>query len=70
VFYVDSRISRLEGSVLLSYYILYTAWLILQASQSAALPALTLFALFYVPLTFLTILILALRSYFGKRRST
>jgi cation:H+ antiporter len=70
VFYIDHRISRLEGGVLFSYYILYTAWLILQASHSAALPVLTLFALFYVPLTFLVIVIVALRSWLGKKRST
>jgi len=70
IFYIDNRISRLEGGVLFSYYILYTAYLILRASEGAALPALTTFALMYVPLTFLVILTIALRSYFGKRRST
>lgn len=70
IFYIDSRVSRLEGGVLFSYYALYTAYLILRASQGAALPALTTFALFYVPLTFLVILTIALRSYLGKRRST
>lgn len=70
IFYIDNRISRLEGGVLFSYYILYTAHLILQASHSAALPTLTLFALFYIPLTFLVIMIIALRAYFGKKHST
>ncbi|NTW12074.1 MAG: calcium/sodium antiporter, partial [Anaerolineales bacterium] len=70
IFYIDNRISRLEGGVLFSYYILYTAYLILRASEGAALPALTTFALMYVPLTFLVILTIALRSYFAKRRST
>lgn len=70
IFYIDNRVSRLEGGVLFSYYILYTAYLILRSSEGAALPALTTFALFYVPLTFLAILVIALRSYFAKRRST
>ena len=70
IFYIDNRISRLEGGVLFSYYILYTAYLVLRASEGAALPALTTFALFYAPLTFLVILTIALRSYFAKRRST
>lgn len=70
IFYIDNRISRLEGGVLFSYYILYTAYLILQASHSAVLPTLTLFALFYIPLTFLVIMIIASRAYFGKKRST
>lgn len=70
IFYIDNRISRLEGGVLFSYFILYTVYLILRASEGAALPALTTFALFYVPLTFLVILTIALRSYLGKRRPT
>jgi cation:H+ antiporter len=70
VFYIDNKISRLEGIVLFSYYLLYTAYLILQAAQSAALTSVQLFALFYIPLTFLVIVIIAVRSYWGGKRST
>ncbi|MFZ5882307.1 MAG: calcium/sodium antiporter [Chloroflexota bacterium] len=70
IFYIDSRVSRFEGGLLFSYYLLYTACLVLRSSESAALPALTAFALFYAPFTFLVISIMALRSYFGKRRVT
>lgn len=68
VFYIDNRISRLEGIVLFSYYLLYTAYLILRAAESAALTTVQLFALFYVPLTFLVILIIASRSFFGRKQ--
>lgn len=70
IFYVDSRISRFEGSMLFSYYLLYTAYLILRSSESAALPALTVFALFYAPFTFLVVSSQAIRSYLRKRRVT
>lgn len=70
IFYIDNRVSRLEGGVLFSYYVLYTAYLILRSLEGAALLALTTFALFYVPLTFLIILVIAFRSYIRKRRST
>ena len=70
IFYIDNRVSRFEGGMLFSYYVLYTAYLILRSSGSAALPALTTFALFYAPLTFLLILIMAFRAYTSKRRLT
>jgi cation:H+ antiporter len=70
IFYIDSRVSRLEGGVLFSYYILYTAYLVLRASESTALPALTTFSLLYVLVTFLAIFAIAIRSYNGRRRST
>ncbi|MEP0804102.1 MAG: calcium/sodium antiporter [Chloroflexota bacterium] len=70
IFYIDSRVSRLEGGMLFSYYLLYTVYLILRSSESPALPALTTFALFYAPLTFLMVLTAAIRSYLVKRRVT
>jgi cation:H+ antiporter len=70
IFYIDSRVSRLEGGMLFSYYLLYTVYLILRSSESTALPALTTFALFYAPLTFLMVLTAAIRSYLVKRRVT
>jgi cation:H+ antiporter len=34
VFYVDNKVSRGEGVLFLSYYVLYTSYLILEASRS------------------------------------
>ena len=62
VFYVDDNVSRGEGALFLSYYVLYTAYLILEASQSAALPAVTLFVAFYVPLTFIGLIMFTVRA--------
>lgn len=62
VFYVDDNVSRGEGVLFLSYYVLYTAYLILEASRSSVLPAVTLFILFYVPLTFIGLVMVAVRA--------
>lgn len=70
IFYVDSRISRLEGGILFSYYVFYTLYLILHAADSAALPAYTIFFYNYAALTFLVILIGAVRFLLNRRRST
>lgn len=67
VFYIDDKISRREGLLFLSYYILYTAYLILEASHSAALPAVTLFAYFYIPLTFIGLVMFTVRARRLKR---
>ena len=62
VFYVDDNVSRGEGILFLSYYVLYTAYLILEASQSSILPAITLFVSFYVPLTFIALVMFTVRA--------
>lgn len=67
VFYVDNKVSRGEGVLFLSYYVLYTSYLILEASRSSILPALTLFILFYVPLTFIALIMVTVRAGRMKR---
>jgi cation:H+ antiporter len=62
VFYIDDKVSRWEGMLFLSYYILYTSYLILEASQSSVLPAVTLFAFFYIPLTFIGLVMFTVRA--------
>lgn len=62
VFYVDDNVSRSEGMLFLSYYVLYTAYLILEASQSSILPVMTLFISFYVPLTFIGLIMFTIRA--------
>ena len=62
IFYLDNRISRLEGSLLLMYYGLYLAYIILQATNNAALPVVSWFAAFFVPITFLVLIVFAARS--------
>ncbi|HAV79044.1 MAG TPA: sodium:calcium antiporter [Anaerolineae bacterium] len=62
VFYVDDNVSRGEGMLFLSYYILYTSYLILEASRSAILPGMTLFVSFYIPLTFIGLVMYTIRA--------
>lgn len=62
VFYVDDNVSRGEGVLFLSYYILYTAYLILEASRSSILPAIILFVAFYIPLTFIGLVMFTVRA--------
>jgi len=62
VFYVDDNVSRGEGMLFLSYYILYTSYLILEASHSSILPGITLFAAFYLPLTFIGLVMFTVRA--------
>jgi cation:H+ antiporter len=62
IFYIDNRISRVEGALLLGYYVLYVIYVILQASKSSVLPAVTLFITFFAPITFVALVVVAVRS--------
>lgn len=62
IFYIDNRISRVEGTLLLGYYVLYVTYVILQASKSSTLPAVTLFITFFAPITFVALVVVAVRS--------
>jgi len=70
VFYVDDNVSRGEGVLFLSYYMLYTAYLILDASHSSVLPAVTLFVSFYIPLTFIGLIMFTVRARRLKRNKS
>ena len=62
VFYVDSQISRMEGGLLLTYYVVYVAYVVMQAANNPALPRVTLFIASFVILTFIVLIVLAVRS--------
>ena len=62
VFYVDDNVSRGEGVLFLSYYVLYTTYLILETSKSSILSAITLFVSFYIPLTFIGLIMFTVRA--------
>jgi cation:H+ antiporter len=70
IFYVDNIISRFEGFVLFSYYVVYTIYIILNAMNSAALPAFTGFMYGYAALTVLVLLISVIRHLSNKKRAT
>lgn len=70
IFYIDNRISRLEGGLLLSYYITYMAYVVLRAVNSPAFPAVVAFMTVFVPVTFIILIIMAYRSMRIKNHST
>jgi len=56
IFFVGYTIQRWEGAVFLGYYVAYTAFLILDASQHAVLPVFSqAMMMFVVPLTVITL---------------
>lgn len=62
IFYIDNRISRIEGGVLLSYYIAYVVFVILRATQSSAMTAVFWFIAVFVPISFIALIMIAVRA--------
>ncbi len=70
IFFTGRLIARWEGWLFLGYYIAYTLYLILTASQHTLLPAFSgAMALFVLPLTALTLIFLAWRAFHTERRT-
>ena len=69
IFYLDNRISRIEGALLLSYYVFYIGYILMQATGSPALPAATWLIAIFVPLTFIALLVFAIKSSRSKQRA-
>jgi len=68
IFFTGGVISRLEGALLLGYYLAYTLYLILAASHHDALPGFnTVMLYFVIPLTLITLMILALREWHSMK---
>lgn len=71
IFFTGHLIARWEGGVFLSYYLAYTLYLILTSAEHDALPQFSLLMLeFVIPLTVLTLVILAVRSLHASRVHT
>ena len=63
IFFTGGKISRTEGGVLFGYYIAYTLYLILAATQHDALPAFSATMLYFViPLTLITLFVVVLNA--------
>lgn len=62
IFFTDYRISRWEGFLFLFYYAAYIAYIILEAQQHEILPMLSMAMLFTIPLTVLTLAVIAYRA--------
>ncbi|MFC0679867.1 calcium/sodium antiporter [Lysobacter korlensis] len=68
IFFTGQRIQRWEGAVFLGYYAAYTGYLLLDATGHDALPAYSRVMLnFVVPLTVITLAVLAARSLRNRR---
>jgi cation:H+ antiporter len=67
IFYIDNRISRIEGGLLLTCYVLYLSHVILEASQSSIIPMFNLFLLVFAPVTIIALIVIAARS--ARRRN-
>ena len=62
VFLSGRTIARWEGGVFMGYYLAYTAYVVLNAQQHAALPAFgTAMLSFVLPLTVVTLVVVMLR---------
>lgn len=63
IFFTGARINRWEGFLFLGYYIAYTFYLILAASEHDALPRFSAMMLFFaIPLTVITLAVVAWRE--------
>ena len=63
IFFTGYRIARWEGAVFLGYYVAYTAFLVLDAAEHDALPALrAALGWFVIPLTVLTLAVVLARG--------
>lgn len=63
IFFTGHRIARWEGALFLGYYVAYTVFLMLSASRHDALPVFSrVMMAFVIPLTVITLLILAIRA--------
>ena len=70
IFFSGYLIARWEGLLFLGYYIAYTAYLLLAATQHDALPLFSsVMALFVIPLTVLTLAVIVWRSLLAPRTS-
>ena len=69
IFFVGYSIARWEGALFLGYYVAYTLYLILAATEHDALPEFsTAMMYFVVPLTIVTLAIVLVREYSAKHR--
>jgi len=69
IFFTGQRINRWEGAVLLGYYIAYIVYLVLNATHHNALPQFNIAMIYFVvPLTTVSIAIVAVREFRAKSR--
>lgn len=69
IFFTGFRVRRWEGALFLAYYVAYTGYLLLRSAEHAALPAYSIVMMsFVVPLTAITLALLAVRAWRYQHR--
>ncbi|MGH7576938.1 MAG: calcium/sodium antiporter [Longimicrobiales bacterium] len=64
IFFTGHEIDRWEGAIFLLYYLAYTAFLVLSATQHSALPVFSnVVLIFVVPLTLITLAVISVRAW-------
>lgn len=70
IFFTGGVISRLEGALLLGYYLAYTLYLVFAAAHHDALPWISAIMLYFaIPLTIFTLFTIALREMYRNNKS-
>jgi cation:H+ antiporter len=70
IFFNNYKIARWEGGLLFGYYLAYTLYLILSATQHTILPTFVAAMVYFViPLTTITLAVLVVRTARANRRS-
>ena len=70
IFYSGSQITRWEGLLFTFYYVAYTSYLILDATNNESLPLYTTVMLFFViPLTVITLVTIAIQESQSRRKN-
>jgi cation:H+ antiporter len=68
IFFTGYTIARWEGALFLGYYVAYTAYIVLNATNHDALPLFsTTMELFVLPITLITLLVVSARSFMSRR---
>ena len=69
IFFTGGAINRWEGALLMGYYLAYTLYLILAASQHDALPKFSAVMLYFViPLTAVTLIVVSYQEYRHRKK--
>ena len=69
ILFTGYRIDRWEGAVFLAYYLAYTGYVVLKATEHDLLePFSRAMAVFVLPITVLTLIVILFRAYIGSRR--
>jgi len=70
IFYIDNRVSRVEGGLLITYYVIYISYVVLRAAENSSLSTITLFIAFFIPITFIALIAIAVRSFRARNKIT